>query len=92
MTISNMIRLERLKKALSSETPRLPNTMCRMHNGEVVTFSGLDLLQPFMDGEIISMECDNDDIAHLLRALDDDHAVQITLVCDNGGEITRESI
>ena len=91
MTRNNIYsRLDALESALQS--PRIPRSFCVMRDGNHLEFDGLTILEPFLDGKIVSLVCNDADIARLLRAMDAERITEIELVCMDGVNIIREKI
>ena len=56
--------------ALEKTVDALPRCIARMNTGELRQFFGFQELQPYLDGRIVHIACDDADIAALLRAFD----------------------
>ena len=72
-------RLNAVEKALSAK-PLIPRTVCKFKDGSVSQITGTSVLQPFLDGEISAVCCDDPDLAHLLRAMDTERTVKIEII------------
>lgn len=84
-------RLEALEKTLGAR-PSCPRCVCVMTNGERQEFHGFAVLQPFLDGEITSISCDDADMARLLRAMDTAKNISIEITWKDGYTVCRENI
>ena len=51
---------------------------CKMVSGETRTFFSLQVLDPFLAGQVKSVTTRNGDIAYLLRAMNDERTIAIT--------------
>lgn len=59
---------------------RITRSSCRMKNGEEKLFLGFDVLLPFLEGEITIIKTNNQELASLMRGMDADHEVKITVI------------
>lgn len=76
---SNALRVKALENMIRSK-PTWPTCNCRMKDGGEKRFSGLMVLQPFLDGEIAALTTNDADIASMLRQMDTDNTVEINLI------------
>lgn len=82
----------RLKALESAKRDVFPRSVAVMRDGTIRQFCDLAVLQPFLEGEIQHVACDDADIAGLLRALDAQHDVTIEIVSSDGDKLNRERI
>lgn len=84
-------RLEAIEKTMNAR-PSLPCCVCQMTDGKRKEFQGFTVLQPFLDGEITSISCDDTDMAHMLREMDTEKTISIEVTWKDGYSVYRENI
>lgn len=76
---SNMLRVKALENRIRSK-PKIPACVCRMKDGGEKRFFGMMVLQPFLDDEIAALATNDADLAEMLRQMDTDGTVEITII------------
>lgn len=76
---SSLVRVRALENLIRSK-PTWPTSDCLMKDGNKKRFFGMMVLQPFLDGEIVTLTTDDADMAAMLRQMDADNTVEIKLI------------
>ena len=76
---SNLSRVFALEKMVKNK-PTWPTCDCMMKDGGEKRFFGMMVLQPFLDGEIVSLTTNDADLTAMLRNMDTDKTVEINLI------------
>lgn len=76
---SNMLRVRALENMMRSKAT-FPTCVCRMSDGGEKRLFGMSVLQPFLDGEIAALTTNDADLAAMLRQMDTDGTVEITII------------
>ena len=85
-------KIAAIEKSLAAMNEH-PKSICKLKDGSITQIIGISVIQPFLDGEIIEVCCDDADIACLLRAMDMDNKVKIELISiESGDRIKRTEI
>lgn len=68
----------RVKKIIEDlGVDNFPNIYCVMQDGSRRTWHGMDVIEPFLDGQFKSVKTDDADIAALLNAFSTDTPVEL---------------
>ncbi len=81
-------RLDALERLTNPSN--IPISICRMADGDIRTYEGLSVLEPFIDGKISLVICDAAATAQLLRAMDKEKAIEVAWM--DGNSVHREQI
>lgn len=85
-------KIAAIEKSLAAMNEH-PKSICKLKDGSITQIIGISVIQPFLDGEIIEVCCDDADIACLLRALDMEKKIKIELISiESGDRIKRTEI
>ena len=72
-------RLKAIAKTIEGQ-PCFPVSICKRTTGETVEYDGLTVLQPFLDGELSEIRCNDPDIVNLLKSMAADDPVTIDIL------------
>ena len=78
-------RIDAIKRDLEKPLD-LPKSICKLTDGTVTQFIGLNVVQPFLDGKITDVVCDDANIAQMLRAMDTEKTTKIEIVEQQHGD------
>lgn len=78
-------RIDALRRSIDKEID-LPKSICRFTDGSITQLAGLNVLQPFLDGRIMELVCDDANTAYMLRAMDTEKTVKIEIVTQQNGD------
>lgn len=67
---TNALRVRALENLIRSK-PIWPTCSCRMKDGGEKKYFGMTVVEPFLNGEILSLTTNDADIAAMLRAMDE---------------------
>ena len=85
-------KIAAIEKSLAAMNEH-PKSICKLKDGSITQIIGMSVIQPFLDGEIIEVCCDDADIACLLRALDMEKKIKIELISiESGDRIKRVEV
>ena len=85
-------KIAAIEKSLAAMNEH-PKSICKLKDGTITQILGMSIVQPFLNGEITEVCCDDADIACLLRAMDMENKVKIEMISlESGDRIKRTEI
>ena len=85
-------KIAAIEKTLAA-ADKFPKSICKLKDGKIIQIIGMSVIQPFLNGEISEVCCDDEDIAYLLRSMDIDRTIKIDLISlVSGDRIKRVEI
>lgn len=85
-------RIEALKRSIDKKID-LPKAICKLTDGTITQFVGFNVLQPFLDGKITEIVCEDANTAYMLRAMDIEKTIKIELISiESGDRIKRVEV